>query len=390
MCGAHVQDSGVFMSVRSALVLSRTPAIGFAAVGAFWGAFATLVPELKAQIGASDGTFGMLLLGTSIGLLTTMYLAPTLDRVMGRWSMVVGAVALACAFLAPGLVATATGFFLAMVFCGMASGLLDVIMNARVSELETRHGRSLMNANHGIFSVAYAVSALGTGLAREASLAPVLVFAFLGVLVLIGATRFMMLPAAVEDAPDGAGRFPVGIVLLCGGLVMVAFMVEASVEAWSALHLERTLGGRAAEGALGPAMLGMTMAIGRFGGQAVSERMSDLTVVYLGTGLALVGVALVATAPVTLMAYAGFGMMGLGVSAIGPIGLALVGKLVPRHLRTKAIARAAVMGFMGFFLAPALMGLVSEGYGLRVAFAGVGLLLLALVPLSVLLGRNGA
>jgi len=378
------------MSVLSALSVSRTPAIGFAIVGLFWGGFATMVPELKAGLGASDALFGTLLLGTSVGLLATMYLAPALDRALGRWSMVAGAVALALAFVAPGLVSSPMWFFVAMVFCGMASGLLDVIMNARVSELEEVHKRPLMNANHGIFSVAYAVSALCTGFAREAALAPVLVFATIGVVVLLAVARLTMPPAEVQDAPEGQGRFPVGIVLLCGAVVMVAFMVEASVEAWSALHLERTLGGRAAEGALGPAMLGITMAVGRFGGQAVSERLSDLAVIFAGVALALVGVALVVAAQVTWVAYLGFGAMGLGISAIGPIGLALVGRLVPPHARTKAISRAAVMGFMGFFLAPAAMGLISEGYGLRVAFAAVGLLVVTLVPLALMLRARGA
>ena len=50
-------------------------------------------------------------------------------------------------------------------------------------------------------------------------------------------------------------------------------MTEATVETWSALHIERSLQGRAAEGAMGPAMLGLTMAIGRFSGQAVSPRL---------------------------------------------------------------------------------------------------------------------
>ncbi|PTX54719.1 fucose permease [Litoreibacter ponti] len=377
------------MSVRTALALSRTPALGFVVVGLYWGGLATLVPELKARIGASDAQFGLLLLGTSIGLLTTMVLAPALDRAMGQWSMVVAAVALAAAFLAPGLVVTPLGFFVAMIFCGMASGMLDVIMNARVSELETAHARPLMNANHGVFSVAYACAALGTGLAREAALPPVAVFLVIGGLVLSFAWRMRMAPAPVDEAPEGADGFPYGVVLLCGAIVLVAFMTEASVEAWSALHIERTLGGRAAEGALGPAMLGITMAVGRFGGQAVSERMSDLAVIFAGCALAVMGVSFVALAQVTWVAYAGFGMMGLGVSAIGPIGLALVGRMVPPHVRTKAISRAAVMGFFGFFLAPAAMGVISEGFGLRVAFAAIGVLLLALIPLALEIRRRG-
>ena len=82
----------------------------------------------------------------------------------------------------------------------------------------------------------------------------------------------------------------------------------------------------------------------------------------------------IAAAPVPAVAYLGFGIMGLGISVVGPMGLALVGRLVAPEQRTAAIARAAVIGFSGFVLAPAVVGLVSGAFGLRAAFICVGLI----------------
>jgi len=45
------------------------------------------------------------------------------------------------------------------------------------------------------------------------------------------------------------------------------------------------------------------------------------------------------------------------------------------------------MGFSGFFLAPVLMGQVSQLFGLRIAFAAVAGLLLISVPLALAAGR---
>jgi hypothetical protein len=104
------------MSVLSALRISHRPATAFCIVGLFWGSMAALAPQLKAQIGADDAQFGLLLLGTSLGLLTTMILAPLFDRLMGQWGLPVAALGLACAFLMPGLASTHTAFFMAM--CG--------------------------------------------------------------------------------------------------------------------------------------------------------------------------------------------------------------------------------------------------------------------------------
>jgi len=87
------------------------------------------------------------------------------------------------------------------------------------------------------------------------------------------------------------------------------------------------------------------------------------------------------------LAYIGFGTLGLGVSVIGPLGLALVGKYVPDHLRTEAISRVTVLGFDGFFLAPTMMGLISEVQGLRVAFLCTAVFSLISIPLTLLLSR---
>ena len=83
------------------------------------------------------------------------------------------------------------------------------------------------------------------------------------------------------------------------------------------------------------------------------------------------------------MAYAGFGVLGLGVSIICPMVFALVGRLCPPEARPAAISRAAVIGYTGFFLGPPMLGGISELAGLRAAFAVVALLL-ALSPLLLI------
>lgn len=371
------------MSVLSALSTSRRPAAAFVVVGLFWGSFAAFVPVIKAQLGVNDALFGTLLLGSATGLVSSMFLAPKADRLLGARSMQVGIVALSFVWLFPSLISVPLLFAMTMGFVGAASGMLDVVMNARVSELEAKHNRPLMNANHAMFSLAYAIAALTTGFAREAGVAPVYVFAGFGIVSVLMAP-FMAMDVETVEAEDGySGKYPLWPIILCGLIVLAAFMSEATVETWSALHVERTLGGGAAEGALGPAMLGLTMAIGRFSGQAISERFADITVIICASLLSATGVIVAALAPTPLVAYVGFGTMGLGVSVIGPLGLALVGKVVAPHLRTEAISRCAVIGFSGFFFAPMLMGLVSESFGLRTAFLCVAVLILSAVPLAL-------
>ena len=362
-------------TILSALRVSRAPAFAFVAVGLTWGCFAAMAPVLKARIGVDDGTWGLLLLGTALGLSTTLYAAPRWDRGLGRWAMPAGTLLLAVAATGIGAAPVAVAFFVALVFAGTTSGLTDVVMNARVSAVETRTGRSLMNVNHAMFSVAYAASALATGAMREAGWPPEAIFGATALAVAATAPFQVMAVAPPEAADGAAGRLPLRLMAVCGAIVLIAFMAESTVETWSALHIERTLGGGAAEGAFGPAMLGLTMAVGRFSGQGLAARMSEVAVIRWATALAVAGVLIAAAAPAPVVAYAGFGLLGLGISVIGPMGLALAGRLAPPAVRTAMIARVAVIGFLGFFLAPALMGLGAGLFGLRWAFAGVAVLL---------------
>ena len=377
------------MSILNAIRLSSRPSAAFTSLGLLWGCWAGYVPVIKAGLGVEDGTFGLLLLGSAIGLVSAMWIAPRTDRRLGAAAMPVLAAAFAAAWVLPGVVTWPAFFFLALLLVGLCSGLLDVTMNSRVSELEAVTGRSLMNAAHGMFSVGYTLGAVFAGVMRELGAAPVVALGAVALFVVVGLVpRMRQEPHVVPHPEAGRGDYPLWPILLCGGVVLSAFMTEAATEAWSALHVERTLGGRAAEGALGPAMLGLTMSLGRFGGQAVAERLREVQVVVIAGALAAVGSWVAAWAPVPVVAYLGWGLFGLGVSVIGPMGLALVGKMVAPHFRTEAISRAAVMGFSGFFFAPVLMGLVSQAYGLRWAFTLVGVLVAMAIPLALVLARR--
>ena len=129
------------MSVLNALSISRRPAIAFVVIGLFWGCFAAYVPVIKDQLGASDALFGTLLLGSATGLVSSMWLAPWADRRLGARGLQVGVVLLSLAWLLPAQTTVPLMFAAMMGLVGLCSGLLDVSMNARVSELEAQHAR---------------------------------------------------------------------------------------------------------------------------------------------------------------------------------------------------------------------------------------------------------
>jgi predicted MFS family arabinose efflux permease len=246
-----------------------------------------------------------------------------------------------------------------------------------------------MNLNHAVFSVAYAICALATGLAREAGFGPAAILT--GGSLVMGLLMLQAFAAPVADADHEADGIEVAplpwTLLLPGGMIiLIAFMSEQATEGWSALHLERNLGAGAAQGALGPALLGITMAVGRLAGQVVANRVSERHVIRWASVTAGVGAWIAATAPSLGVAYLGFSILGLGVSVMAPMAYAWIGRMVPNRYRSHAISRISVVGYAGFFIGPPLMGFLSEGFGLSTSFSVIGCMLFAvtLVLLPVL------
>ncbi|MQQ08981.1 MFS transporter [Epibacterium sp. SM1979] len=363
-------------------------------MGLFWGIFGAYVPAIKAQVDLGDAAFGGALFLAAFGAALSMILGPWVDRQLGRWAMSVSAGLMAVCFVVPGLVTGWWPFAIAMLFAMGFTGVLDVIMNTRVSQIEAETGRSLMNLNHAIYSFAYGLAAILAGVARGQGLGAAQCFLIAALMTLALCLGMRHHPA--HQAPEETvtkPRLPHMLLLMAGLVTLFAFMSEQAVDNWSALHLERMFDVRAHESALGPAILGLTMGIGRLSGQVVLQGWPEGRVLRMAGALSALGVLIGVWAPVLWLAYLGFALFGLGVSVTGPMALAWVGKVVPPHLRAQAISRVVMVAYAGFFFGPPMLGVLSEVFGLRIAFtviaASLASITLVLVPMLRHLARSG-
>lgn len=380
------------MGLRRDIYLSRKPLAGFFAIGMAWSVYFAQMPVIKANVGASDAVYGIALLIGAFGALGAMWLAPAAQRLAGGMATPLGVITVALGMLASGVSTTVVGLTLAMILASAGSGVVDVLVNARISEVEERSGRTLMNLNHGLYSFAYAGGALATGALRSAGMGPVPIFILLA--VILGGLALASRDTAPDlEAPETPASAPLTmphlLVFLAGLTVFVAFLSEAVTEGWSALHLERTLGGTAGEGALGPALMGLTMGIGRLFGHGLARFVRDTHLMLIATLLSAVGLAVAGQAGSVPVALMGFALGGLGISVVAPLALALVGRRVPPAARLVAISRVSVMGYGAFFIGPSLMGFIAQGLGLGTAFVMMaGMLALTALVLIPLLARQ--
>lgn len=379
------------MTILSTVAAARAPLAAFAAMGVLWGTFAAVLPDLKAMLAVDEARLGTLILATPIAGVAAMLAAPAFGARAGRIALPLAAMLMAMAFALPGQAASLWLFPLAMMGCGAGTGLTDVLMNARVAEIEAARRQPLMNLCHAAYSFGYAGGALVTGAMRADAWPPGAVMAAMAAVALglavLTAERDGTIRGLVR--PRDGTAVPLGLIpVLGGGIVLIAFLTENAAENWSALHIEQTLGGSPAEGAMGPAALALTMGFARLAGQGFAARVDPVRLLGAGALVSASGALTAAFAVSPAMAYAGFIVMGIGSSVIAPTAFSLVGQSARPEARARAVARATLLGYFGYFFGPPTLGLIAGTFGLRMAFVFAAAMLLAVLVLAPLLLRQ--
>lgn len=372
------------MSIVKAVRVSRAPFVALGIVGLYWGTFASMVPDLKVQVGASDGQLGWALMGAAVGGMVSMFLAPKVSKVLGKYLLPMFAVLLSVLMQLPLLVHSLPFMFAMMVALGAGVSSLDINANMRLSELEERHSLHLMNVNHAMFSLCFGLSALAVGWMRQSGMEIAQVFPLMGGLLLLASGLTWEKDWQPVHTEEGAAPAPTTLpwffIVMVAVMLFVSFLGENATESWSALFIERELGGAAGHGSFGPTTLGLVMFIIRLLGQVFTEKLGEERVVFWSGVFGVIGLLVMASAPTQAVALIGIGISAIGMAVIVPTANSLLGKLVHREQRAIAISRAWMFGFTGFFIGPALIGFVSEHWGLRVAFAVVAVLVATIIP----------
>ncbi|SFJ95018.1 MFS transporter [Celeribacter neptunius] len=386
-------SNGIFGGFARAVAMSRAPFMALGGTGVVWGAFATMVPALKAQTGATDAQFGLALLGSATGGMIAMYLAPYLLALFKHRTLPILAVFAAMMLQIPLLVSAPWHLFPMMVAIGLAVASFDIGANLRISQLEAQSGLHLMNINHANFSLFLGIAAILTGLMRGVGWGIPQVFPLIGVILLGFAwlCREEKEPAEVESEEDSAApaRLPWAAILPVAVMLFVSFMGENAIESWSALFLERELGGAPGQGGFGPAMLGFIMFIFRLMGQVTTQRFGEARVVLFSGVMGVIGALTLSQSMTQAVALLGIALTAIGMAVIVPTATSLLGKHVHKRHRSFAVSRAWMIGFAGFFVGPSVIGLISESYGLRIAFLFVAAMVALIIPAVWRLERAG-
>ena len=348
------------------------------------GTWAPRLPAIKESLGLSDGELGTALVGLAIGLLVGTRLAGApVDRFGSRPVMRVGFPLLAATLVLPGLADSLVALLLSLFVLGLASGALDVAMNAQGIEVERHIGRPILSGLHGLWSIGLGIGAGVAALAAAIGADPLDHFAVVAAVLAVASLVFMRgLLAARRPEPGEPQeehvmvRWTPALVLL-GVIAFCSFVGEGAASDWSAVYMTQELGSSEALGALAFAAFAVTMAIARFAADPLRARLGNVVLVRGGSLIAATGLGLGLLVHEPAAAIAGFALLGLGLAPVVPIAFSAAGDLDPRATG-RLVGRVATLGYVGSVAGPIMIGWLAEATSLRAALGLVVLLALVI------------
>ena len=346
------------------------PSWVFASINILFGTWAIYIPTVKDALDISKSELGIAIFFLALGVFTIFPFASSIINRVGVGKSTFSGVLLSCAAaMLPLLAPNYYVLMVALFLFGAANGITDISMNTLVTEIEKKDKVKFMAASHGFFSLGGVLAGMGSFLIGPLS-NPVIhmliaVLLVLGVNFIFRKKYIFEIAEEIENEPFSFGLLKP--LLLLGLISFVAMGSEGAIVDWSGLYLKEIA--LAPEALWGLGFLGfqVTMTLGRFLGDGISEKIGSIKIVTLGAILAIVGYALVLTTDIYL-SIIGFTLNGLGFSVMVP-EVFRIGGNVKGIDSSKGIAFIAGSGYAGFLCAPPILGFLAENYSLTRSFA---------------------
>ncbi|AQP50298.1 MFS transporter [Tessaracoccus flavescens] len=357
--------------------------------------FASLLPrypELKSALGLGELGWGLVVgLGPLGGLIAGLFTARLIRRFTSAKVNLVTALLGLAMLSVYGNATHWTVFALGILLMAGLDAISDISMNAHGLRVQKLYGRSILNGLHGWWSVGAVSGGLLGALAAQARipiwLQCLLAFAIFGALALYARGLLLKGPDAAPD-PDRAevsGGIPrrwLPRLIALGLLGASVGLIEDSGASWGAVYMDSMF-------TVSPFVVGMAFValqgaqvIGRFTGDALTNRIGPRLAVTQGVIIAGIGMGLAVAFPSAWATLAGFACAGWGIATAIPMAMHAADEL-PGMAHGNGLTFVTWLMRVGFFAGPPLIGLVADAVGIRwalIVIPAAALLALLLTP----------
>ncbi|MGZ8615235.1 MAG: MFS transporter [Actinomycetota bacterium] len=366
--------------------------VGYLAFGQYWGVWVILVFDFQRFHGLSSSRLGALYTMLSLTAIAVMLVgAPRLQRLPLSTTVPLSLLMLAGGSLVIAYQPTAVvvaGFLLV----GAGNGLIDVYLNVAAQRVEVATRRPVLQWLHASYALGGVTGAAIAGLLLVADVDFRWGLALAG-LALAAAATWNVRTAPPERSPEGAQTvFSISALFRTPALwvpalvVLFAFLVEGSMDAWSGLYLRDELGASASVAAMAFIAFSGAIFIGRlFAGKVLFGLGARTTIIIAGLGSLAGGLLAILTENLAVVGVA-YLILGFMISAAAPAGFSLTEGIDEDP--TSAIAAVTTVGYTGFVWSPPLLGYVAQTIDLRAAMSVIVIATVGIIVAGLMAPRS--
>lgn len=346
------------------------------------GAIHTRIPDLQVAMGLSEGQLGLVLMGQPLGALSMfLFSSAVIERfgprrtILAVLPIVIITAALATVLLHP------AALFILLAFNGIGFSLSNIAMNVEADRVEAATGARVMNTCHGVWSVGFLLTSLLGATLRGFHVDPAIHLWALAPLLIVLLLVVVVPMPVMPPRPHSGEKVKKLALPTLATLGLVAFglgagLTEGASRAWSIIYLRDSFDvSPFVESLALPALLA-AMAVGRLLADRVIDRFGPVRVARLLSAVAVAGMVLIVLSPNAYIALAGFVIVGIGICVLYPLMLSAAARIGDRPASQNVAATTLIFQLVNLG-APALIGAVAQGLGVRMAFS-------MLIPLLVL------
>ena len=364
----------------------------FFIVAFYTGLWTIRIPDIKDQISTNYLGIGYIFFSFALGSIILMLMA---NKIIKKYSskkvIELSGYGQAISWLIVPFVNDLYIFLILAFIVGCTYGIFEVSMNLQASNIEKQRKKSMMSGFHAFFSLGLLIGSLFTSFMVELNIT-----LFTNVIIVV----IILLPMTIifsrflqEDIDESTKSNKKSIFFLWPSIVFILVLItitdsftEGAVDAWAALYMRDVI--FVSGFTIGAATISFNffMVLGRLIGDKIRDTLGTFNFLITLFIFSFVGLSVVINFSTLLSSIIGFSVLGLGISSIVPLAYSIAGK-VKEVDSAVSISIISIAAYGVFMIAPALMGLIANLYGLSTVFLPMTLLFIICFIL-VIMNRN--
>ena len=344
------------------------------------GVWLALIPEVQSGLNLDASQLALALMGTPAGMLITLPFSGKVVNTFGiRKILYIG---FPVYFFTITLIGLAEGLyilFLVLFLVGVNGSLLTVSLNVHAGRVEKYTRRVVMNRCHGFWSLGImAGSLLGSMFESESTVWMILIVSAsasfpVAWLLCLGLPSYENVNSPEVPQAPFFTQFPKALTGICLFTFGIS-MTEGAMANWASVYVKEMQGPESHGTGYGLGLFAAFVAFGRFFGDSLKIKLGTIKVAVIFVNISVLGLILLVIADELWLAFAGFVLIGLGVSVGFPLAVSATSSIDDKK-EASYIAFLSLTALIGFLVGPPIIGFLTDATnlktGLTILFPGL-------------------